>query len=96
VLLRLFEKDVVQQPSFVVVKFDNHEILAINQLGPSAVVLPNPENQNVDFYFAPVPAFLYSVRSIVILLHWLHVAVVKPCHGMTIGAEHCRAGHIQA
>jgi hypothetical protein len=24
------------------------------------------------------------------------MAVVKPCHGMTIGAEDCRAGHVQA
>jgi hypothetical protein len=31
VLLRLFEKDSVQQPSFVVVEFDNHEILATNE-----------------------------------------------------------------
>ena len=86
----------MQQSSFVVVEFDNHKILAINYLGPSAIVLPNQENQTVDFYFAPVHAFLHSVRSIVILLHWRHVAVVKPCHGMTIGAEHCRTGHVQA
>ena len=43
-----------------------------------------------------VPLLLDSVQSVVILLQWLHVAVVKPCHGMTIGAEHCRAGHVQA
>jgi hypothetical protein len=42
------------------------------------------------------PVFLPSVRSVAILLQWLHAAVVKPCHGMTIGAEHCRAGHVQA
>jgi len=23
------------------------------------------------------------------------MAVVKPCQGMTIGADHCRAGHVQ-
>ena len=26
----------------------------------------------------------------------LPVVVVEPRHGMTIGAEHCRAGHVQA
>jgi hypothetical protein len=40
--------------------------------------------------------FLYSVRSLVILLHLPRVAVVKPCHRMTVGGEHCRAGHVQA
>ena len=59
-------------------------------------MLPNQESQSVDFHFAAVPAFLHSVRSVAILLHCLHVAVVKPCHGMTIGAEHCRAGYVQA
>ena len=45
VLMRLFEKDVVQQPSFVVVEFDNHEDLAINQLGPRAIVLPTKKTK---------------------------------------------------
>jgi hypothetical protein len=43
-----------------------------------------------------VPVFLHSVRSVAILLHRRPVIVVKPPHGMTIGAEHCRAGHVQA
>ena|ERR1017187_1564365 len=29
-------------------------------------------------------------------LHCLHMSLLKPCHGMTIGGEHCRAGHVQA
>jgi len=73
VLLHLFERDVVPQPNFVGVEFDNHEIFAINYLGPSAMVLPNTENQTVDFHLAPVPAFLHSVRSVAVPLHCLHV-----------------------
>ncbi len=42
------------------------------------------------------PRFLHSVRSVVILLHGLRVAVLTPCHGMTISREHCSAGHVQA
>jgi hypothetical protein len=37
-----------------------------------------------------VPLFLHSGRSVAILLQWLHMAVVKPSHRMTIRAEHCR------
>ena len=59
-------------------------------------MLPNQENRTADFYFTSVPVFLHRMRSVAILFHRLHVAVVKPCHGMTIGAEHCRARHVQA
>jgi hypothetical protein len=96
VFLRLLEQNRIQQSSVVVVEFDNHEILAISQLGPRVIVLPKLENQTVDFYFTPVPAFLHSVRSVAIFLHRLHVSLLKPDKNVTIGAEHCRAGYVQA
>jgi hypothetical protein len=43
-----------------------------------------------------VSVFLHSLQSVAILLNCLHLAAVKPRHGMTTGSEHSRAGHAQA
>ena len=94
--LRLLEKDRIQQSSVVVVEFDNHEILVKIGLAPSAIVFLGQENQTVDSYFTPVSAFLHSVRSVAILLNWLYMSLMKPRQNVTIGGEHCRAGHVQA
>ena len=57
VFLRLLEKDHSQQPSVVVVEFDNHKILA-----KSKFVLLGQENQTATF-ISPVPAFYTACES---------------------------------
>jgi hypothetical protein len=60
-------------------------------------VFLGPKKPNYrDSSFTPAPVFLHSVRSVAIFLNWLYMSLMKPHQNVTIGSEHCRAGHVQA
>ncbi|MGA8345012.1 MAG: hypothetical protein WB781_23985 [Candidatus Sulfotelmatobacter sp.] len=63
----------MQQSSFVVIKFDNHAILAEIGLAPERIALLGQENHTASFYFTAVPTFLHSVRSVVMFRYGAHL-----------------------
>jgi hypothetical protein len=89
VFLRFFENDRIQQPSFVIIEFDHHEILL-----SSSPMVP-PDHGDVG-HKSPTAVFLEGMRKVVIVLQWFYVAVIKPSHCVAICDEHRGAGHVQA
>jgi hypothetical protein len=63
VFLRLFEKDGMQQSSSVVVKFDNHEILAKIGSPASGIVLLGPETKQQASISLPCPRFYTACEA---------------------------------
>ena len=95
VFLGLLEKDRIQQSSVVVVEFDYHDIF-IKTLSPERNRISRPHNQTADSGVTPVSAFLHRVRSVAILLSCVYRSLTQPRQNVTIGSEHCHAGHVQA
>src|ERR1700687_2599634 len=84
------------QSSVVVVEFNNHEMLAKIGLPRAESCFSAKETKLHRLLFRSGARVSTQRRSVVILLHWLHMSLMKPRQNVTIGAEHCRAGHVQA
>jgi len=83
-LLSFFENNRIQQPGFVIIEFDHHEILP-----SSSRMLRSDQAQE------SISVFLEGMRKIAIILQWLYVAIIKPGHCKAICSGRRRAGHVQ-
>jgi hypothetical protein len=93
VFLRLFDQDGMQQSGFVIIKFDNHEILVESS---RTDVLPGQETNRWPSITLLRASFLRGMRSNAADLQRFHLLLLKPCHDVAISRKHGRAGNVQS